>query len=119
MQDLLWQLKDTDSFTIYTAAAFAIVMFWFIREIVDAPMLAVASAPVIMASGILSPLLFRAGMIRLVYDNDANIGATVAMGCLAGLVVVVAFKWLSTLILERQERRTKIAAVVASSRIRR
>ena len=119
MQDLLWQLKDTDAFTIYTAGAFTVAIFWFIREIVDAPMLAVASAPVIMACSILSPLLFRAEMITLTYDNEANTAATVAIGSLAGLVVIVVFKWLSTLIAERRARRAKIVAVAASSRIRR
>lgn len=119
MQDLLWQLKDTDSFTIYLAGAFTIVIFWFIREIVDAPMLAVVSAPVIMVSGILSPLLFRAEMITLAYDTEANTAATVAVGSLAGLVVIVVSKWLSALIAERQARRAKITAVTASSRIRR
>jgi hypothetical protein len=119
MQDLLWQLKDTDSFTIYLAGAFTIVIFWFIREIVDAPMLAVVSAPVIMVSGILSPLLFRADMITLAYDTEANTAATVAVGNLAGLVVIVVSKWLSALIAERQARRAKITAVTASSRIRR
>lgn len=118
MQDLLWQLKDTDAFTIYTAGAFTVAIFWFIREIVDAPMLAVASAPVIMACSILSPLLFRAEMITLTYDNEANTAATVAIGSLAGLVVIVVFKWLSTLIAERRARRAKIATVTASSRIR-
>jgi len=119
MQDLLWQLKDTDSFTIYLAGAFTIVIFWFIREIVDAPMLAIVSAPVIMVSGILSPLLFRAEMITLAYDTEANTAATVAVGSLVGLVVIVVSKWLSALIAERQARRAKITAVTASSRIRR
>jgi hypothetical protein len=119
MQDLLWQLKDTDSFTIYTAGAFTLAIFWFIREIVDAPMLAVVSAPVIMVCSVLSPLLFRTEMITLSYDTEANTAATVAMGSLAGLVVIVVFKWLSTLIVERQARQAKIAAVTASSRIRR
>jgi hypothetical protein len=55
MQDLLWQLKDTDAFTVYMALAFTAAVFWFIREIVDAPMLAVVSVPFLIAGGIVSP----------------------------------------------------------------
>ena len=118
MQDLLWQLKDTDAFTVYIAAAFAAAVFWFIREIVDAPVLAVVSVPFLMAGGILSPLVFRAAMITLAYDKDTNGAATVAVGVVTALGLIVSFKWLWTLLLEHQARRTRLEPVVPRSRVR-
>ena len=46
MQDLLWQLKDTDSFTVYTTLVFVAIVFWFIREIIGSAGLALISAVV-------------------------------------------------------------------------
>lgn len=118
MQDLFWQLKDTDAFTVYMAAAFAAAVFWFIREIVDAPLLAVVSVPFLMAGGIVSPLVFRAAMITLAYDETANITAMVAIGIVTALGLIVCFKWLWTLLLEHQARRTRLDPVVPRSRVR-
>ena len=72
MQDLLWQLKDTDSFTFYTAVAFTAAVFWFVREIVDAPVLALVSVPLLMVAGVLAPIFFRTEMITLAYDADTT-----------------------------------------------
>jgi uncharacterized membrane protein len=120
MQDLLWQLKDTDSFTLYIAAALTAAVYWFIREIVDAPVLALVSTPVLMASGVLAPIAFRAEMIVLAYDEQTNLAATIAVGVLTALALIVAFNWLWTLFLEHQTRRTGlIAPVVSRSRPRR
>jgi hypothetical protein len=120
MQDLLWQLKDTDSFTLYIAAALTAAVYWFIREIVDAPVLALVSTPILMASGVLAPIGFRAEMIVLAYDEQTNLAATSAVGVLTALALIVAFNWLWTLFLEHQTRRTRLAApVVSRSRPRR
>lgn len=119
MQDLLWQLKDTDAFTVYIAAAFAVAVFWFIREIVDAPVLAIVAVPFLMAGGILSPLAFRAATITLAYDEDTNVAAMVAVGVVTALGLIVTFKWLWALLLERQARRARIEPVVVRSRIGR
>ena len=80
MQDLLWQLKDTDAFTVYMALAFTAAVFWFIREIVDAPMLAVVSVPFLIAGGVVSPLAFRSAALTLADDQDTNVAAMVAIG---------------------------------------
>lgn len=119
MQDLLWQLKDTDSFTVYTTAAYVAVVFLFIREIVDAPMLALVSVPVLMAGGIVSPAVFQKMMITLAYDKDTNVAATAAVGVLTALAALVVFKWLWMLLLERQARKTKLMPLASSSRLRR
>lgn len=119
MQDLLWQLKDTDAFTVYMALAFTAAVFWFIREIVDAPMLAVVSVPFLIAGGIVSPLAFRSAMITLGYDQDTNVAAMVAIGVVTALGVIVGFKWLWTLLLEHQARRTRLEPVAPHSRGRR
>jgi len=119
MQDLLWQLRDTDAFTVYIAAAFAVVVFWFIREIVDAPLLAVVSIPFLMAGGILSPLAFRAATITLAYDKDTNVAATVAVGIVTALGLIVTVKWLWALLLEHQARRARIEPVAVRSRVGR
>jgi hypothetical protein len=116
MQDLLWQLKDTDSFTVYTTAAFAAAVFWFIREIVGAPLLAIFAVPILMAGGIVAPLVFRSQMITLSYDKDANVAATTGIGVLAALVVLIAGKWLWTVLKERRVRNTRI---VPATRITR
>lgn len=119
MQDLLWQLKNTDSFTLYTAAGLTAAVFWFIREIVDAPVLALVSTPILMANGILAPIVFRAEMIVLAYDEQTNLVATIAVGILTALALIVAFNWLWALILEHQTRRARLAPVVSRSRPRR
>lgn len=119
MQDLLWQLRDTDAFTVCVAAAFAAAVFWFIREIVDAPMLAIVSVPFLMLGGILAPLGFRAAMITLAHDQDTNVAATVAVGMVAALSLIVSVKWLWALLLEHQAKRARIEPVAVRSRARR
>jgi hypothetical protein len=116
MQDLLWQLKDTDSFTVYTTAAFAAAVFWFIREIVGAPGLALASVPLLMAGGILAPLIFRSQMITLSYDKEADVAATAGVGVLTVLVGLVVVKWLWACFKERQVRNIRIAPAAKPSR---
>ncbi|HVZ03563.1 hypothetical protein [Hyphomicrobium sp.] len=119
MQDLMWQLKNTDSFTFYTAAVFTALVFWFIREIVDAPTLAVGAVPVLMAGGLLAPIFFRAEMITLAYDHDTNLAAVVGVGVLAGLALVIGMKWLGTLFVEYRVRRTRLAPMAGRQRVRR
>ena len=116
MQDLLWQLKDIDSFTVYTTAAFAAAVFWFIREIVGSPLLAIFAVPFLMAGGILSPLVFQSQMITLSYDKDANVAATTGIGVLSALVVLVAIKWLWTVLKERRIRNTRIVPAAGITR---
>jgi hypothetical protein len=116
MQDLLWQLKDTDSFTLYTTGAFAVAVFWFLREIVDAPGLALVSIPFLMAGGILAPLAFRAHMVILSYDKDANVAATAGVGVLAAMVVLVVMNWLCVRFKERRVRNTKIVPAARLNR---
>jgi len=118
MQDLLWQLKDTDSFTFTLAAVFSAAVFLFIREIVDAPMLAAVSVPVLIAGGILAPVVFRAGMITLAYDADTNAAATVAAGVVAALCLIVGFKWAWSIFLEHQARRSRLEGVAPRPRVR-
>ena len=48
MQDLLWQIRETDAFTFYIAIAFVAAVFWFIRVIVNAPVLAIVSVPFLL-----------------------------------------------------------------------
>jgi hypothetical protein len=108
MQDLLWQLKDIDSFTIWVTAAFAAAVFWFIREIVGTPVLALFSVPILMGGGILAPLIFRNHMITLSYDKDANVAAMSAIGVLAALVLIVTAKWTLMVFKERRVRQTKV-----------
>jgi hypothetical protein len=119
MQDLLWQLKDTDSFTVYTTAAYVAVVFLFIREIADAPMLAFVSVPVLMAGGIASPAILQKMMITLAYDKDTNVAATAAVGVLTALTALVVFKWLWMLFLEYQARKTKLTPLASNPRYRR
>ena len=116
MQDLLWQLKDTDSFTVYTTAAFAAAVFWFIREIVGSPLLAIFAVPFLMAGGILAPLVFQSQMITLSYDKDTNVAATAGVGVVTALMVLVTSKWLWTVLKERRVRNTRI---VPAARITR
>jgi hypothetical protein len=119
MQDLLWQLKDTDSFTFYTAAALTAAVFWFIREIVNAPALALVSAPVLMAGGILAPVVFRGEMITLASDEQTNLAAMIAVGVLTAMAFIAFCKWLWMLLLEYQARRTRLAPVATRPRPRR
>lgn len=119
MQDLLWQIRDTDAFTFYVAAAFVAAVFWFIREIVDAPVLAIVSVPFLLLGGILAPIGFRTAMVTLTHDRDTNVAATVAVGVVAALILIVSIKWLWALLLEHQARRARIEPVVVHSRIRR
>lgn len=119
MQDLMWQLRETDAFTISLAAVFAAVVFWFIREIVDAPLLAIVSVPFLMAGGIVAPVVFRSAMVTLAYDKEANAAAMVAVGVVVSLGLVVAFKWLWTLMLEHQARRTRLEPIAPRLRGKR
>jgi hypothetical protein len=116
MQDLLWQLKDIDSFTVYTTAAFAAVVFWFIREIAGSPLLALFAVPFLMASGILAPLVFQSQMITLAYDKDTNVAATTGIGVLTALVALVVVKWLWTVLKERRVRNTRIVPAARTTR---
>jgi hypothetical protein len=119
MQDLLWQLREIDSFTVYVTAAFAAVVFWFMREIVQAPLLALFSVPILMAGGILAPLVFRHQMITLCYDKEANVAAMSAVGVLTALVAVVVGNWLWTVLKERRVSRAKLVNPAPSPRSRK
>jgi hypothetical protein len=119
MQDLLWQIRETDAFTFYIAIAFVAAVFWFIREIVSAPVLAIVSVPFLLLGGILAPIGFRRAMVSLTYDRDTNTAATVAVGVVAALLVIVSVKWLWALLLEHQARRARIEPVAAHSPARR
>jgi hypothetical protein len=119
MQDLLWQLKELDSFTVYASAVFAAVVFWFVRDIVGDSALAVVSVPLLIAGGSLSPLLFRMQMVRLSYDKDANAIATTAVGVLVALLLILGAKWLWSVFIEHKVRRTKLAPVRPHHRYRR
>ena len=116
MQDLIWQLKETDAFTVYITAAFAAAVFWFIREIVAAPALALFAVPFLMAGGDFAPVVFRNQMITLSYDKDANVAATTGVGVLAALIAVVVMKWLWVLVKEWRIGNKKIAPVTKLSR---
>jgi hypothetical protein len=117
MPDLLWQLKDVSSFTISMSLVFAGVVFWFIREIVGAPMLAMLSVPLLLAGGVLMPIVFQSQMIALSYDPDTNVAAATAVGVLAALVVLVIGKWLWMVVRERQVRQIKLTAVAPKPRV--
>jgi hypothetical protein len=116
MQDLMWQLKDTDSFTVYTAAAFAAAVFWFIREIVGAPTLALFAVPFLMVGGVSAPLVFRSQMVTLSYDKDANVAAMTGVGVLVALIALVVLKWLWVRLNEWRVRNTKIAPAAKLNR---
>ncbi len=120
MQDLLWQLRDTDSFTVYTTLGFVAVVFWFIREIIGSPGLALVSVPFLILGGILAPALFAHETITLSYDKNVDGVVTTAVGVLVSLMVVLASKWLWTIINEHRVSRAKIVAVpTRAGRIRR
>ncbi len=120
MQDLFWQLRDTDSFTVYTTLAFVAVVFWFIREIIGSPGLALASVPFLILGGILGPAFFAYGTIALSYDKNVDGVMTTAVGVFASLMVVLLSKWLWTITNEHRVSQTKLVAVpTRAGRIRR
>jgi hypothetical protein len=120
MQDLFWQLRDTDSFTVYTSLAFVAIVFWFIREIVGSPGLALASVPFLAFGGILGPAFFAREAITLSYDKNVDVVMTTALGVLASLMVVLVSKWLWTIVNEQRVSRAKlVAAPNRAGRIRR
>ncbi len=111
MQDLWWQLKETDSFTVYMSLVFAGAVCLFIHEIVRAPLLAWVSIPFLALGGILAPTLLARIMITLSYDKTVNTVAAVALGTLAALLLVLLCNWFWTLFVERCVSRTKLVAV--------
>ncbi len=120
MQDLFWQLKDTDYFTVYTTLVFVAVVFWFIREIVGSAGLALISVPFLAFGGILGRAFFAHEMITLSYEKNIDVVITTALGVLASLIVVLVSKWLWTIINEHRVSQTKLVAVpTRSPRLRR
>ncbi len=120
MQDLFWQLGDTDSFTVYTTLAFVAVVFWFIREIIGSPGLALASVPFLILGGILGPAFFAYETIALSYDKSVDVVMTTALGVFTSLMAVLVSKWLWTIINEHRVSKTKLVAVpTRSPRLRR
>jgi hypothetical protein len=115
MQDLWWQLKETDSFTVYVSLTFAGVVCLFIHEIVRSPMLAWVSTPFLAFGGILAPTLMAQRMITLSYDKTVNTVAGVAGGTLIALLLVLVCNWLWTLFVEYRVRRTKLVAIPSRS----
>ena len=119
MQDLLWQLKDTDSFTVYTTLVFVAIVFWFIREIIGSAGLALISVPVLAFGGILGRAFFAHQMITLSYDKNVNVVMTTSLGVLASHCRP-GFKWLWTVANEHRVSRTKLVAIpTRGPRIRR
>lgn len=119
MDELLWQIKDIDSFSVYVTAAFAVAVFLFLRELAQVPLLALVSLPFLMAGGVLAPLFYRTQMITLAYDKDANVAAMCASGVLAALALVVAAKWLWSVFMDRVVGRTGLVAVAPAPRRRK
>ncbi len=111
MQDLWWQLKETDSFTVYTSLAFAGAVCLFIHEIVHSPMLAWISTPFLAFGGIVSPLLLSRYMITLSYDKTVNTVAGAALGTLATLIIILLCNWFWTLFVEYRVRQTKLVVI--------
>ncbi|MFT3733131.1 MAG: hypothetical protein QM780_17220 [Hyphomicrobium sp.] len=111
MQDLWWQIKDVDSFTVYVALGFAAVVCWFIHEIVRSPMLAWVSTPFLAAGGIVAPTLLARRMITLSYDKTVNTVMATAVGTLAMLLLILLTTWLWALLVEFRVSRTKLAAI--------
>jgi hypothetical protein len=115
MQDLWWQIQETSEFTLWTTLVFSGVVFWFIREIAEDPMLALVSVPVLMAGGVLAPVLFRSQMMVLSYDKDTNVAATTAVGVIVALAVLVIGKWAAVILKEYRVGKTKIVPVVTKA----
>jgi hypothetical protein len=120
MQDLFWQLRDTDSFTVYITLAFVAAVFWFIREIVGSPGLALISVPFLALGGVLGPAFCTHRMITLSYDKNVDVVLSTASGVLASLIVVLVSKSLWTILNEYRVGRTKLVAVPSRApRLRR
>ncbi len=111
MQDLWWQFRDTDSFTVCTAVTFAAIICWFIHEIVGSPTLAWLSTPLLAAGGIVAPTLLAQQMITLSYDQTVNTVSATALGTLAALLLILCSNWLWTLFVEWRVSRTKLPAL--------
>ena len=111
MENLFWQLKNTDSFTIYTTLAFVAIVGWFLREIAGSTGLALISLPLLMIGGIAGPAFFTQQMIALSYDKNVNVATAAAVGVLTALLVILLSKWLWTVLNEHRVSRTKLVAV--------
>jgi hypothetical protein len=120
MQDLFWQLKNTDSFTIYTTLVFVAVVAGFVREILGSWGLALSSVPLLVIGGIAGPAFFTQQMIAFSYDKNANVVTATALGIFAVLLVILMSKWLVTLLNERRVSRTKLISIPSRApRLRR
>ncbi|MFA5955037.1 hypothetical protein [Hyphomicrobium sp.] len=120
MQDFWWQLQDVNSFTVYTALAFAGIVCLFIHEIVGSPMLAWLSVPLLAAGGVVAPTLLGQQMITLSYDRTVNTVSATALGTLSALMLILLGNWLWTLLVEYRVSRTKLVAIpTRQPRIRR
>jgi uncharacterized membrane protein len=111
MQELWWQLQTVNSFTVYVALTFAVVICLFIHEIVKSPMLAWLSTPFLAAGGILAPTLLAQRMITLSYDKTVNSVMSTALGTLTALILILLVNWLWAIFVEYRVSRTKLAAV--------
>ncbi len=111
MQDLWWQFKAMDSFTVYVSLVFAGAVCLFIHEIVHSPMLAWVSTPFLTLGGILAPTLLAQYMITLSYDKTIQAVLATALGTLVTLLFILGCSWLWTLFVEHRVRRTKLVAV--------
>ena len=111
MQDLWWQLQETDSFTIYMSLGFAGAVCWFIHEIVGSPTLAWVSIPFLASGGVLAPTLLARQAITLSYDKTINSVCAIALGTLAALLFILLLNWLWTLLGEYRVSRTKLSAI--------
>ncbi len=116
MQDLWWQLRATDAFTLWTALAFAGAVAFFIHEMVGSSLLAVVSAPLLTLGGILAPTLLAHEMITLSYDRTVNATAAAALGTVVALLLILAGCWLWTLFIEWRVSRTRLPALPPAAR---
>jgi len=111
MQDLFWQLKNTDSFTIYTTLVFVAIVGWFIREIVGSSGLALSSLPLLTVGGMAGPAFLTQQMIALSYDKNVNVVTATALGVLATLLVILVSKWLWMVVNEHRINRAKLVSI--------
>lgn len=107
MQDFIYSLYALDRYTLTITMCFVAVAFWLIHEIVGSTALAVLSAPVMMAGGVICNYLFGVYYIFPTTDKDTNVVIACAVGVVTSMILVLVAMWISISISEARSKHRR------------
>lgn len=100
----------------WTVACIAVaIAAMFIREMLDSAMLAIFSAPLMLAGALAANYLFHANYVPHISDPDTNVVIASAIGVLVAVTLLLLSMWLVSLMSEKRVKRRRLTGLPPQS----